>query len=90
MRMNFRPMARAMLLPRLVLPTPGGPAKQRMGPETSLFELLHGQELEHPVLHVFQVVVVLVEDLARVGDVEVVLGETGSRAARRSSRGRCG
>ncbi len=36
MRMNLRPMARAMLLPRLVLPTPGGPAKQRMGLETSL------------------------------------------------------
>ena len=31
MRTNLRPMARAMLLPRLVLPTPGGPTKRRMG-----------------------------------------------------------
>ncbi|OGL60936.1 MAG: hypothetical protein A3I72_04365 [Candidatus Tectomicrobia bacterium RIFCSPLOWO2_02_FULL_70_19] len=31
-RTNFRPRALAMLLPSEVLPTPGGPTKQRMGP----------------------------------------------------------
>src|SRR5438045_1746593 len=31
-RMNLRPIASAMLLPRLVLPTPGGPRKQRIAP----------------------------------------------------------
>src|SRR3989304_3695660 len=31
MRTNLRPMARAMLLPSDVLPTPGGPTKARMG-----------------------------------------------------------
>ena len=30
--MNFLPSARAMDLPRLVFPTPGGPTKQRIGP----------------------------------------------------------
>ena len=31
MRTYFLPMALAMLLPRLVLPTPGGPYRQRIG-----------------------------------------------------------
>ena len=31
-RTNLRPVARAMLFARLVLPTPGGPTKQRTGP----------------------------------------------------------
>ena len=31
-RTNFRPSASAMDWPRLVLPTPGGPRKQRIGP----------------------------------------------------------
>ena len=35
MRVNLRPRARAMLWPRLVLPTPGGPAKQRMAPKAA-------------------------------------------------------
>ena len=30
-RTNLRPIARAMLLPRLVLPTPGGPTNSRIG-----------------------------------------------------------
>ena len=36
-------------------------------------ELAHGQELEHPVLHVAQGVVVLVEDPLRLGQLEVLL-----------------
>ena len=31
MRTNLRPMARAMDLPSEVLPTPGGPTKNRIG-----------------------------------------------------------
>jgi len=34
MRTNGRLRARAMLWPRLVLPTPGGPTKQRIGSQT--------------------------------------------------------
>ena len=37
MRANFRPRARAIDLPSEVLPTPGGPTKQRIGPERSFF-----------------------------------------------------
>ena len=37
MRMNFRPSARAIEWPSEVLPTPGGPTKQRIWPETSFF-----------------------------------------------------
>src|SRR5207249_2223999 len=36
MRTNRRPRARAMLWPRLVLPTPGGPTKQRIGSRAGL------------------------------------------------------
>src|SRR5665648_921033 len=39
MRSNLRPMASAMLWPRLVLPTPGGPTKQRIGPRRSALSL---------------------------------------------------
>ena len=38
-------------------------------------QLLHGQELQDAVLHILQVVVVLVEYGAGVGDVEVVVRE---------------
>ena len=56
------------------MPTPGGPTKQRIGPGESGFELAHRQVLEDAVLDLLEVVVVGVEDLARVRDVEVVLG----------------
>ena len=35
MRANLRPSDRAIDWPSEVLPTPGGPTKQRIGPETS-------------------------------------------------------
>ena len=56
------------------MPTPGGPTKQRIGPCESGFRLAHREVLEDPVLDLLEVVVVGVEHLARVGDVEVVLG----------------
>ena len=37
MRTKLRPSARAIDCPSEVLPTPGGPTKQRIGPYTSLF-----------------------------------------------------
>jgi hypothetical protein len=39
MRMNFRPIARAIDFPRDVFPTPGGPTKQRIGPFILSFSL---------------------------------------------------
>jgi hypothetical protein len=35
-RTNLRPVARAMLLAMLVLPTPGGPTKHKIGPLSCL------------------------------------------------------
>ena len=67
-------MARAIERPSEVLPTPGGPTKQRIGPLRVLPQLAHGQVLEDAVLDLLEVVVVLVEDAAGVRDVEVVLG----------------
>ena len=42
MRTNRRPSARAMLWPRLVLPTPGGPTKQRIGSRAGLSPVTRG------------------------------------------------
>ena len=39
MRTNLRPVVRAIDWPSDVLPTPGGPTKQRIGPERSFFSL---------------------------------------------------
>ncbi len=61
-RTNLRPMARAMERPSEVLPTPGGPTKQRIGPRVIRRELAHRQILEDAVLDVVEVEVVLVED----------------------------
>ena len=65
MRTNLRPSARAIDCPSEVLPTPGGPTKQRIWPETSLLELRDGEVLDDPLLDLLEVVVVLVEDLLR-------------------------
>ena len=73
MRSNLRPSARAIDWPSEVLPTPGGPAKQRIEPRAS-GRLADGEELEDAVLDLLDVVVVGVEHLARVREVEVVLG----------------
>ena len=40
MRENFRPMARAMDFPSDVLPTPGGPTKQSIGPFMSALSFM--------------------------------------------------
>ena len=62
------------------MPTPGGPTKQRIGPRASPgFELADREVLEDPLLDLLEVVVVGVEDLAGVGDVEVVLGPRAPR-----------
>ena len=37
-------------------------------------QLPHGEELQHPVLHVAERVVILIEDLRRLDEVEVLLG----------------
>jgi hypothetical protein len=65
----LRPSARAIDWPSDVLPTPGGPTKQRIGPERSFFSFV----LEDPLLDLLEVVVVFVEHGARVDQVEVVL-----------------
>ena len=72
MRTNLRPSARAIDWPSDVLPTPGGPTKQRIGPAEVVLELRDGEVLDDPLLHLLEVVVVVVEDLARVVEVEVV------------------
>ena len=53
----------------------GRPGEAEDRPRHLALQLLHGQELEDAVFHVLEVVVVLVEDRARVGDVDVVLGD---------------
>ena len=65
-RTNFRPSAFAIEWPSEVLPTPGGPTKQRIWPETSFAQLRDGEVLDDPVLHLLEVEVVGVEHLARV------------------------
>ena len=62
-------MARAMLWPRLVLPTPGGPTKHRIGPALRR-QLADGQVLEDPLLDLLEIVMVLVEDAPRLGDID--------------------
>ena len=74
MRSNLRSSADAIERPSEVLPTPGGPTKQRIEPRASGFRLPHGEELDDAVLDALDVVVVGVEHLARVAEVEVVLG----------------
>jgi hypothetical protein len=44
-------------------------------------ELAHGEELDDPHLDLLEVVVVLVEDLPRPREVEIVLGDVSPRQA---------
>ena len=74
MRTNFRDMARAIDWPSDVLPTPGGPTKQRIGPFMSPFELPHRQVLDDPLLDLVEVVVILVEHPPRLDRIEAILG----------------
>ncbi len=70
MRWNFRPMARAMERPSEVLPTPGGPTKQRMGslPSGRIFLTARYSRMRSLIL--LQALVVLVEDRARGGQID--------------------
>ena len=83
MRVNFRPSARATDSPSDVLPTPGGPTSVMIAPEprpatgcrcAALAPLLHGQELDDPLFDVVEPGMVLIEDAARLGDIEAILG----------------
>ena len=56
------------------LADPGGPDEAEDRPRRVRVQFADREVLEDPVLHLLEVVVVGVEDLARVGDVEVVLG----------------
>ena len=47
-----------------------------------LRELVHGEELEHAVLHVLEAVVILVEDARGLGDVELLVGARAPRQLR--------
>ena len=74
--------ARAMDLPKEVLPTPGGPTKQRMGPLRSRFKLKDGQIFEHALLDFFQVVVVFIQDLLGALDVHLLRARLRPRQGR--------
>ena len=84
MRMNLRLSARAIDLPIEVLPTPGGPTKHRIGPRMLVGELVHREVLEDALLDLLEAVVVLVEDLLRRDEVELLLVLARSTAARSS------
>ena len=90
MRSNLRPIAAAIDLPSDVLPTPGGPTKQRIERARVRLQLAHREELEDPVLDLLDVVVVAVEHLARVLRGRGCRRSTSTTAASRSTRGRCG
>ena len=82
MRSNSRPSARAIERPSEVLPDPWWPDEREDRAARVRLELAHREELEDPVLDLLEAVVVLVEDLDRVLEIEVVLG-------RRVPRQRC-
>ena len=71
--MNLRLSARAIDLPIEVLPTPGGPTKQRIGSAHVVGQLVHREVLEHALLDLLEPVVVLVEDLLRFDEVELLV-----------------
>ena len=63
-----------MLWPTLVLPTPGGPTRQRIEPEMSPLHLADGDEFEDALLDVLQPVVIAIENLACPRQVVGILG----------------
>ena len=67
------PSLSVALLAAPSLPSPSAAAAGRRGFALEL-ELAHRQELEHPVLDVLEPVVVLLEDLRRVLEVDLLLG----------------
>ena len=76
--------------PSDVLPTPGGPTKQRIGPVRVVTELRDREVLDDAVLHLLKAVVILVEHRARMREIEVVGRRRTPGQASRSSRGTCG
>jgi len=52
----------AIDFPRLVLPTPGGPTKQRIDPFGILHQLAHREILENPVLNLLQTKMIFVQN----------------------------
>ena len=68
--------------PSEVLPTPGGPTKHRMGPFNTGLQLQHGQVIQDALLHLFQVVVIFVQDLGGALHVDLRAGGNGPRQAR--------
>ncbi len=90
MRWNFRPSARAIDRPSDVLPTPGGPTKQRIGSLPLRPDLLHRQVLEDPVLDLLQPLVILVQDPARRDRDRRRRWSPASTASPPASRCRCG
>ena len=68
-------MARAIDLPRLVLPTPGGPTKQMIGARGLVpGQLAHRDVLDDALLDLFDPVVILVEDAGRLLKIQTVFG----------------
>ena len=56
-----------MLLPMLVLPTPGGPTRQMMLPLTPPVQLADADEFEDPLLDVFKAVMIVLKNFFRFG-----------------------
>ncbi len=69
MRTNLRPVAFAIDMPSEVLPTPGGPTKQRIDPFGILYQLADGQEFKNAFLDLLQPVVIFVQDFLGALDV---------------------
>ena len=74
MRTNLRFVARAMLCPSEVLPTPGGADQAQDGSAQLLDAMLHGQVLDDALLDLVQAKVVLVQHRFGLGDVLQDLG----------------
>ena len=64
--------ASAIDWPRLVLPTPGGPRKQRIAPALRI-QFPYRQIFDQPLLNFFQIVMIPVQDLLRLIEVQIVL-----------------
>ena len=93
-RTNPRPMAVAMERPRLVLPTPGGPTRQRIcvAPRRRRVdrELAHGEKVEDPLLDRFQAEMVRIEDALGFGQIELVFARFAPGQGEDRCRDRCG
>ncbi len=63
MRTNLRLVVRAMLCPSEVLPTPGGSDEAQDRAFQRVNALLDRQVLDDALLHLFEPVVILVQDL---------------------------